>query len=231
MTIDKLTGELVVSRGGQIGTLNHNGMPAFTCQPPKGRIGAGDTQKIIIALYPEAESEDYHDRLTVTFAKGFSHDLEVSGRAWGTSVFVAGTDRQCVSRNEDVLSLQLPLDGKLVQTSEGCLILPYSIKKNGPAGCVVRTICLGLIKAEDPKKKGVGEVIVEPITGSDVSSWFSVNSQKVSLEAGACKPLEVTFSPQGSVAIGRVAEAELCLSIKADVSTRYKLILRARVVE
>lgn len=219
-----------------VGTQNNNGQNVFDLVPADGTIPPGGSTEITVTFAPDHPSDHYSDGIKIElFGKEESHSFQIKGTAKPRIMYIEGFDERSPdveslaekpslhTEDEDTKALPEPILFTLQSIAKESEFIPASRELH--VGCV-RTMAVS--QKKDGKSKN-GEFQFENVQ-SITQKGFNIEPQKGMVEAGAIKPVTITWSPPPGHDPNQPVDASILLTLRGDTVDQFKIMLRAIVV-
>ncbi|NXV63117.1 CFA74 protein, partial [Molothrus ater] len=214
-----------------VGTQNYNGFSVFRVSPTEGKIEAGMSQDFVVTFSPDHESLYYSDRLKVLlFGKHTAHEIQLKGAARDHLMFVEGG----VPLDVPVESLAVTSPVAPQEALEKGKVPPLSLLLllefvEGSAEPARAEITVGAIQSPQLAAKKAVEFSLD--SGPELPrAGFELDGAKGALERGQLKRIGVSWVPPADLQTSDPPLVSALLTVKGDITERYRVLLMARVV-
>ncbi|KAJ8320230.1 hypothetical protein KUTeg_001817 [Tegillarca granosa] len=214
-----------------VGTQNNNGQNVFDLVPADGTIPPGGSTEITVTFAPDHPSDHYSDGIKIElFGKEESHSFQIKGTAKPRIMYIEGFDER--SPNVESLAEKPSLHTEDEDTKalpEPILFTLQSIAKESEFIPASRELHVGCVRTMAVSQKKNGEFQFENVQ-SITQKGFNIEPQKGMVEAGAIKPVTITWSPPPGHDPNQPVDASILLTLRGDTVDQFKIMLRAIVV-
>lgn len=213
------------------GPQNYDGSSVFDCKPCEGTIATGESHEITVTFKPDHSSRFFTDGARIIlFNLEQAHVVKLQGRAHKHMMYLDGYDASDFN-SESLTTEEKPRDPEsdLPEPPQTILLTFKSKISEGSFQPASRQIIVGCLKTNAFVGKKNGEWLLENFQHAQ-SLGFSVEQPKGVVDIDSTKPLEIVWTPPEGQSSSTPVEANMTLTLKADVALTYNVLLRALVV-
>ncbi|XP_031572476.1 cilia- and flagella-associated protein 74-like [Actinia tenebrosa] len=211
-----------------VGPSNYNGIAVIDCVPAQGVIGAGESKEISVTFSPDHPSIHYADVMTVEINNGDqAQTIKLEGRAWPTLVYVRGFDELMPNIESLVPEREPEEEEEAKATMKNVLLTFKSCSSPEGFGVAERILDIGCIKSNLQTKKSSDFYFENPKEANE--KGFTFDPMKAGVDIGVKRSVLCKWQPPAGHDPNTPVVSSTVLTIKADITTQYKILLQGFV--